>query len=353
MATDLYKASPNQYQLGSQLGARAGPLTPAPLGPLARAGQNTWGGTFTKTPQPAGTFDVTKVMNPQWARFFDMAAEATGGDFSNPETQQAPQQSPSITTGAGTFPRIQPMAYPNQTRFGAAPGGSTGAPGGSYSAGGIGGGGRGVPSNPGFTPGPLGNMVGNELYNPETGGMQRTGAQKGTNAGQALKALQEASGLDLLGSSSSAGFGAWGGAGDGLGGTAPQVSMPDTSAARNAIFARAKDQAGQTARAALTGLQGEMAGRGLLGSGIEGSEMANIIGQAAGGVNEVTREQAIQDALAAARAGEVGYQGSITQRGQDLTARGQNLSARDADAARRAQSIQGLLSVINSSGMLY
>src|SRR3990167_7770732 len=275
MATDLYKASPNQYQLGSQLGARAGPLTPAPLGPLARAGQNTWGGTFTKTPQPAGTFDVTKVMNPQ----------------------QAPQQSPSITTGAGTFPRIQPMAYPNQTRFGAAPGGSTGAPGGSYSAGGIGGGGRGAPSNPGFTPGPLGNMVGNELYNPETGGMQRTGAQKGTNAGQALKALQEASGLDLLGASSSAGVGAWGGAGDGLGGTAPQVSMPDTSAARNAIFARAKDQAGQTARAALTGLQGEMAGRGLLGSGIEGSEMANIIGQAAGGVNEVTREQAIQDAL--------------------------------------------------------
>src|SRR3990167_3180482 len=103
MATDLYKASPNQYQLGSQLGARAGPLTPAPLGPLARAGQNTWGGTFTKTPQPAGTFDVTKVMNPQWARFFDMAAEATGGDFSNPETQQAPQQSPSITREQAHF----------------------------------------------------------------------------------------------------------------------------------------------------------------------------------------------------------------------------------------------------------
>ena len=45
---------------------------------------------------------------------------------------------------------------------------------------------------PNFQSTDIGNLVGNELYNPETGGMERTGAQKGTNAGQALKALAEA-----------------------------------------------------------------------------------------------------------------------------------------------------------------
>ena len=236
-------------------------------------------------------------------------------------------------TSFGT-PRRGTAGQPNEggTAWGA-PGGSIRTQPGMVSGGG--------PSFglPNFQGGPLGNMVGNELYNPETGGFQRTGAQKGTNAGQALKALQEASGLNLLGSGSSSGFGGAGGAG------VPRISMPDTTAANAAVFARAKDQAGETARAALTGLRGEMAGRGILGSGIEGGETANIIGQAAGGVNEITREQAIQDAANQARLAGTQYQGDITQRGQDI-------NNQQSAAARQQQMIQGLLSVL-PPGMLY
>jgi len=229
---------------------------------------------------------------------------------------------------------------PGATGMGGGKGGGWGPAGSIRTRPGMVGAGGGEFGLPQYQSSRIGNQVGNELWNPETESFQRTGAQKGYNAGEALKALQEASGLNLLGSYSSEGGGGAGG------GALPRVSMPDTSAARAAAFGRAKDQAGQTARAAITGLRGEMAGRGLLGSGIEGGETANIVGRAAGGVQEVTREQAIQDALAAGRAGEVGYQGDITQRGQDL-------ATRQAEEARRAQAMQGLLSVINSSGMLY
>lgn len=169
----------------------------------------------------------------------------------------------------------------------------------------------------------------------------KTGASKGKNAGEALKALQDASGLNLLGSYNTSG------SGGGLGGPLPPtVNYPDNSAARNAAFARAKDQAGQTSRAAIEALRGQLAGRGLLGSGIEGGQTAEIIAQAAQGPNEVTREQAIQDALNAAHVADISYQGGITQRGQDI-------SALEAERARQAQQLQGLLSVFQNAGALY
>lgn len=174
-------------------------------------------------------------------------------------------------------------------------------------------------------------------WDPVQGSYVMGGTAKGKNAGEALKALQDASGLNLLGSSGVSGVG---------GGLPSTISMPDTSAARTAAFGRAKDQSGQTARAAIDALRGEMAGRGLLGSGIEGGRTAEIVGQAAQGSNEVSREQAIQDAANAARMGEMQYQGGITQRGQDI-------SALEAEKARQAQAMQGLLSMVNSSGLLY
>ena len=205
------------------------------------------------------------------------------------------------------------------------------------------------PASPGLSPwgprpysgSPLGPMSGESLYDPNTGAQSRTGAQRGTNAGQAFKALAESSGLPLLSMFSESGAGGAGG-----GATVPQVSMPDTSAASAAAFGRAKDQAGQTARASLTALHNELASRNMLGSGVEGGETARIIGRAAGGANEMTREQAIQDAQAGMSRASQEYQGRIAQRGQDI-------DAAQAAASRRQQSLQGLLSVINSSGLLY
>jgi hypothetical protein len=194
---------------------------------------------------------------------------------------------------------------------------------------------------PQFQQTPIGSMVGNELYNPSTGGFQFTGKQKGTNAGEALRALAETTGLPLLGASGM--FGAGGGAG---GGSIAREQMPDTTGAVNAAFARGKDQAGLNARAALTGLQNEMAGRQMLGSGAEAGQTRQIIEHGAAGINEMNREQAIQDAnMAGQRASEV-YQGNITQRGQDM-------QAKQAEMARLAKMQEGLLSVINSSGLLY
>jgi len=110
-------------------------------------------------------------------------------------------------------------------------------------------------------------------------------------------------------------------------GGAPRVSMsgmsPDETAARAAAFARAKEQAGGTALAAMKGLQDSMASRGLMGStgrGLESGGIADIIGSAAGGVNEFSREQLLQDLNRYADISNTRYQGDITQRGQDLDA---------------------------------
>lgn len=129
---------------------------------------------------------------------------------------------------------------------------------------------------------PIGTQYGEDLWDPATRTLRRTGKQIGTNAGEALKALQEASGLPLLGSSTSSATGAGSVAGPfTVGGTFPTIPAPDTTAANAAVFARAKDQAGLNAKSALESLRGQLASRGLLGSGIEGGETARIeIGRA-------------------------------------------------------------------------
>jgi len=98
-----------------------------------------------------------------------------------------------------------------------------------------------------------------------------------------------------------------------------QPSAVDTSAQRAAVFARAKDQAGQIARSSLNSLYDLMAATGRSGSNIEAGMSTNLLGDTAGGLGNVTREQAIQDAQMAQRGAETAYQGDITQRGQDLS----------------------------------
>lgn len=91
----------------------------------------------------------------------------------------------------------------------------------------------------------------------------------------------------------------------------------DETAARGAAFARAKEQAGSTAAASMKALQDVMAGRGLTGGSTESQGMAGILSGAAGGVNEFTRDQLMQDLNRSAQLADRNYQGAITQRGQD------------------------------------
>lgn len=190
---------------------------------------------------------------------------------------------------------------------------------------------------------PIGTVDPNgNRYDPTTQSWGFSGAQKGANAGEALKALSEYSGLNLLGSASGSGSAT----GAGGAGALPPIAMGDAAGASAAAFGRAKDQAGQTGRASLTALHNEMASRNMLGSGAEGGETARIVRDAASGSNEMSREQAIQDAKLGNDRAMADYSGRITQRSQDISNANQS-------ANRQQQVLQGLLSVINSSGILY
>lgn len=89
-------------------------------------------------------------------------------------------------------------------------------------------------------------------------------------------------------------------------------------AARAAAFARAKEQAGSTALSSLRGLEDYSAGRGQTGSSMERSMIGDVVGGAAGQVNEFTRDQLIADLQRAAQLSDQEYQGNITQRGQNM-----------------------------------
>lgn len=120
------------------------------------------------------------------------------------------------------------------------------------------------------------------------------------------------------------------------------------AAARNAAFARAKETAGNTARASLTGLYDELQRRGMGGGGYEAGEIANRLVEAADQTGEVTRDQAISDAGRATHVADEEFGGQLAQRQEDqrirLAVRQQNLSAAEAEAARNQQALQGLIS---------
>jgi hypothetical protein len=143
------------------------------------------------------------------------------------------------------------------------------------------------------------------------------------------------------------------------------VAPADPSAANAATFAKAKDAAGQSARGSLTGLRESLAERGMLGSGAGASAERVALERANQPVNDVIRQQAVQDeqtnntfALAnlqsklsqraqnlqeadAVRAAQLG------QRSQDITQRGQDISRQESQAAINAQILKGLTSSFN------
>lgn len=143
-----------------------------------------------------------------------------------------------------------------------------------------------------------------------------------------------------------------GGSGGGGGGSSapamPTLQMPDQSAATAAAFAHAKDQAGQMTRASLDSLAGELGGQGMLGSGAQLKGAAGILAKGTNLLGEESRMEAQKSADIAADFAKTGYEGSITQRGQDIgqqTAyRGQDIgrstSARGQDIEQRGQDIQ-------------
>ena len=112
----------------------------------------------------------------------------------------------------------------------------------------------------------------------------------------------------------------------------------DGSSARDAVFARAKDKAGQIARASLNALRNVMGERGLSGSSIEGLQQAGVVGAAGSELGDVNREQMIQDLNRQAEIEDLTYQGGVQQRGQDI-------------AAMRQNSPESLLGLISARGL--
>ena len=162
---------------------------------------------------------------------------------------------------------------------------------------------------------------GNVVYQGTTGDPKtlaeqermRLQAQYGSQSMEQSAALQTAAEQRRLGYLSQ--LQAAGGAG------APPVQhggADDGSGARDAVFARAKDKAGQIARASLNALRNVMGERGISGSSIEGLQQAGVVGAAGSELGDVNREQMIQDLNRQAEIEDLTYQGGIQQRGQTL-----------------------------------
>lgn len=88
--------------------------------------------------------------------------------------------------------------------------------------------------------------------------------------------------------------------------------------AKDAAFARAKDQIGQTMRTSLTALRENLSGRGGLGGGQETGGMAALIGEGANTLSDVVTNQAAYDVGTQNQAANQRYAGALTKRGQDL-----------------------------------
>lgn len=103
-------------------------------------------------------------------------------------------------------------------------------------------------------------------------------------------------------------------------GTEDQAISAQEDSARTAAFARAKDQAGLIGRSALSGLQNQMAGRGIGSrSGIATSQTGQVINQGATQLGDVNREQAINTAANARQRASEKLAASTTRRGQDIS----------------------------------
>jgi hypothetical protein len=162
-----------------------------------------------------------------------------------------------------------------------------------------------------------GNAREDKLRNEDA--IQRSVDQQRADQAKALARNQQLEDEQrIMGYVNSTGSGS-GGSGGGTGGGSSTSGIPaDESAARAAAFARAKEQAGHTARASLNSLYDVMASTGRAGSGAEASLTGDIVSGAAGDINDFTRDQSITDTNRAADISDRNYAGDLTRRGQDM-----------------------------------
>ena len=123
-----------------------------------------------------------------------------------------------------------------------------------------------------------------------------------------------------------------GGAGGGGGDAGPAFNE---QAARDAAFARAKDQAGSIARSSLDALTGHLQSRGRMGGAFEAEKSGQVIGGAANGLGEFNRDQLMLDLNRGAQVADRNYAGNLTKRQQDI------------------QKQNSLMSLYNVSGAVY
>lgn len=123
--------------------------------------------------------------------------------------------------------------------------------------------------------------------------------------------------------------------------------------ARDSVFARGKETAGQVGQSAMTGLTEELARRGLTGGGYEAGAIGQTLAQAADSTGEVSRAQAGSEAANKTHIADTQYAGDITQRGQTIGANNAHdqLAVEQSRLAlqQRMQSLQGLLSVLSAT----
>lgn len=118
---------------------------------------------------------------------------------------------------------------------------------------------------------------------------------------------------------------------------APTIQAPSSAAMDSANFSRAKDQVGDTANAAIQGLQRAMAARGIApGSSIEGAQLGSIYDKGLGELADVSRQNAITDTQTATDLAKANLGAAVTERGQDI---GANTAANEASLAARGQNI--------------
>ena len=108
----------------------------------------------------------------------------------------------------------------------------------------------------------------------------------------------------------------------------------DEQAARQAAFARAKEQSGQIARSSLEGLRNSLSRRGISGGGYAQMRGAEALAPATDRLQDFTREQLIQDLNRGADVSDRNYTGDIQQRGQDAAQRQSLLSLIASNSGR-------------------
>lgn len=99
---------------------------------------------------------------------------------------------------------------------------------------------------------------------------------------------------------------------------APQVKAVAPS--QSEAFGRAKDASSRIYGAAMEQLKDQMTAAGISGSGVEGREMASLMGGAARYQSDAELQQQLEAQKQAWEAAKGGYEGAVTQRGQDINA---------------------------------